>query len=505
MPETYLHGVEVVEVDDGPRSIRTVRSSVIGVVGTAPDSQAEVKAKLTTGLAVSNNALVWTSKLTGALGNSVSVTIADPKANNSALAVSVSGTDITVRAATGANGAITTTAAQLIAAITANTEASRLVTVENATGSAGTGAIAAGRRAVLADGVDEAFPLNTPVLVAGDTTLVAQLGKNGTLPKAFDGIFDQAGAVVIVVRVGQGQTDAETMTNVIGGIDVATGKYTGVHALLGSVSVTGFTPKILIAPGFTHQRENNLANPVVAEMQGVAERLRAVIVKDGPNTTDADAIKDRGDWGSARIFLVDPFVLVRNDLGEVEARPASDRVAGLVAKMDNDKGFWHSPSNQIINGIIGTARAIDFVLGDANSRANLLNEQDVATIIREDGFRLWGNRTCSSDPKWSFLSVRRTADMINESILKAHMWAVDRNITKTYFEDVAQGVNDYIAGLVIQGALLGGKCYPTPGLNSIANVMQGKAFWDFDFTPPFPAEHLTFRSKLVGDYIEEIL
>lgn len=36
MSENYLHGVEVVEIDSGPRPIQTVRSSVIGIVGTAP-------------------------------------------------------------------------------------------------------------------------------------------------------------------------------------------------------------------------------------------------------------------------------------------------------------------------------------------------------------------------------------------------------------------------------------------------------------------------------------
>ena len=38
MADHFLHGVEVVEIDNGPRPIRTVRSSVIGLVGTAPDA-----------------------------------------------------------------------------------------------------------------------------------------------------------------------------------------------------------------------------------------------------------------------------------------------------------------------------------------------------------------------------------------------------------------------------------------------------------------------------------
>lgn len=41
MPEQFLHGVEVIQTDDGIRPIRTVKSSVIGLVGTAPDADAD--------------------------------------------------------------------------------------------------------------------------------------------------------------------------------------------------------------------------------------------------------------------------------------------------------------------------------------------------------------------------------------------------------------------------------------------------------------------------------
>ena len=41
MAEAFHHGVEIVEIDDGIRPIQTARSSVIGVVGTAPDATDE--------------------------------------------------------------------------------------------------------------------------------------------------------------------------------------------------------------------------------------------------------------------------------------------------------------------------------------------------------------------------------------------------------------------------------------------------------------------------------
>lgn len=401
MPETFLHGVEVIQIDDGPRPIQTVRSSVIGLIGTAPDADAT------------------------------------------------------------------------------------------------------------------AFPLNTPVLIAGNRVEAAKLDTvgdgEGTLPAAIDAIFDQTGAVVVVVRVEEGIDDAATRANIVGGVDATTGAYEGVHAFLAAESVLGFAPRILCAPGFTSERPEDpetpgtyLANPVVAELLGIADRLRAVIIADGPDTNDADAIAWAGDFGSKRVYVVDPGVKVL-DGTDIVSQPASARVAGIIAKSDAERGFWWSPSNREVYGIMGTTRPVDFALGDANCRANLLNEQNVATIIRQDGYRLWGNRTLSMDPKWAFLSVVRTADMINESLLRAHLWAVDRNIAKTYFEDVVAGVNAYLSHLKQIGAILGGKCWADPDLNTPEQLAAGKVYFDFDFTPPTPAEHVTFRSRLVNDYFEEVI
>lgn len=396
----FLHGVEVVELDEGPRPIRVVRSSVIGIVGTAPG--------------------------------------ADP----------------------------------------------------------------------------EAFPLNTPVRIAGSRAQAARLDMEqtggGTLPGALDLIFDQIGAVVVVVRVEEGENDDATLANVLGGAQ-PDGSYHGVHALLGSQLALGVTPRILIAPGFTGDRpedpENEgtlLANPVVAELLGIATRLRAHIVADAPNTTDEAALAYAKDWGSRRVYVVDPGVTVQRG-AEIKREHLSAVAAGIIARTDNDRGFSVSPSNKQAYGIIGAARPIDFALGDRNSRANLLNEGNVATLIREDGWRLWGNRTCSDDPRFQFLSVSRTADIIADSILRAHLWAVDRNITKTYFDDVAESVNAFGRDLKAAGHIAGLRCYPDPDLNSPSQMTEGKAWFNFDFSPYYPGEHLIFRQRIDNGFLEELV
>ena len=404
MPEQFLHGVEVIELNDGARPIKTVKSSVIGLVGTAPQG-----------------------------------------------------------------------------------------------------------------------PVNTPTLILGSRAKAAEIfgenndtNKDYTIPKALDGIFDQAGAMVVVINVADPANPAHLTTgildpaniidaDVVGGVDGATGQYKGVHALLSANTELAVTPRILIAPNFTHDMPSGNANPVVSELLGIAENLRAIIIADLPNTNDTDAIDYVGDFGSARVFAVYPWVKVLDSLGVIVEEPSSARVAGLIVKSDNERGFWWSPSNLVINGIVGISKPIDFVLGDVNSKANYLNENNIATIIQESGFRLWGNRTLSADPKWAFLQARRTADMINDSLLKAHLWAVDRNITKTYIEDVLEGVNNYLRHLKSIGAIIGGTAFADPELNTPDQIAQGKVSFDFDFTPPYPAEHITFRSKMTDDYLNEIV
>ncbi|WP_264954163.1 phage tail sheath subtilisin-like domain-containing protein [Wolbachia endosymbiont (group A) of Endotricha flammealis] len=389
MTEQFLHGVNVIEVTSGTRSVHTAKSSVIGVIGTAPEAD------------------------------------------------------------------------------------------------------------------EQKFPLNKPVLIAGSLKEAAKLGKSGSLPSAINGILSQIGATVVVIRVKESENsdsklkESETIQNIIGGVDKETGEYQGIEAFLSSESIVHVAPRILIAPQFTHQLPEDA---VVAALIPIAEKLRSIIVADGPNTNDEEAIKWRKSIGSSRVYVVDPWIKLFIE-GKEEILPASPFVAGLIAKVDSEQGFWHSPSNKEINGIVGTSRPIDFTLGNTNCRANHLNENEVTTIIHQNGYRLWGNRTCSDDSKWAFLSVRRTADLINDSLLRAHLWAVDRNITKTYIDDVIEGVNSYLANLKAQGAIISGKCYATPELNTPANIASGKVYFDFEFTPPYPAEQITFRSHLVSGTI----
>jgi phage tail sheath protein FI len=258
-----------------------------------------------------------------------------------------------------------------------------------------------------ADAAPEAFPVNTPVLLGNSAAEIAKLGITGSLPKAIPGILAQTGANIVVVRVADGvaheevTADGATIENIIGG--VVNGNYAGVHSFLVSKSKLGITPRILIAPDFCTPE-------VVVELVPIADRLRAIVVVDTPTTTDAAAVDFAETCASQRVYAVYPEVV--NTKNETVA--ASPYVAGVIARTDKEQGFWCSPSNRIVNGIVGLSKPVDFTLGDSDCKANYLNENGIATIVNQDGFRLWGNRSTSDAASYKFLCVRRTADIISD-------------------------------------------------------------------------------------------
>lgn len=293
------------------------------------------------------------------------------------------------------------------------------------------------------------------------------------------------------------------ISEIIGGVSVDTGFYEGVHTFFAAPNEVFLTPKIMIAPGFTQYVD------VSAEMLGVAEELLAVVIADGPNKTNVDAISFRREFGNKRLYIVDPYVQFWNTQTDgIDFQPPSARVAGLINKIDNEKGWWHSPSNNTINGISGTARPIPKT-GGVNSVSNYLNENEVNIITATDqgGYHLWGNRTCSPEPLYWFISSVRTDDMIQESLTLGIQWAIDKTIDKTFFENVSESVNLFCRSLAAQGAIILGDqnpCWVDPKLNTPDQIIQGNAVFNFDYERNYPAEKITLRRYINHDYLKTI-
>lgn len=465
MAEHFLHGVEVVEMDGGARPITTVASSIIGLVGTAPRGPVNTP-----------------TLILGSRAEAVSIFGED---NNDGFTIPAALAGIFDQV--GVMVVVVNVADQNKEEHKTSVSGQELYFNEN-------GKIYLGKYGISKVSVsDDEAEYEEGVDYTYDS-------ENGIITRSAEGTI--AENAIVVVSYSYLDTTKITPADIVGGVN-ADGTYRGAQCLLAAQSECKVQPRLLVAPGFTHQRTPGNTNPVASELIKIAERLRAIAVADCPNEDKESAVDYREDFGSARLICAYPWAKVMKGDNIVE-EPLSARIAGAIAKSDNERGFFWSPSNFAINGIVGVSKPIDFALGDSACVANYLNDNKITTIIQQDGFRLWGNRTCSADAKWCFISVRRTADFINDSLLRAHLWAVDRNITKTYVEDVCESVNNYLRYLKNIGAVIGGNCWADPTLNTPDQITQGKITFDFDFTPPYPAEHITFRSRLVSDYLEEI-
>lgn len=340
---------------------------------------------------------------------------------------------------------------------------------------------------------------NDLVVITNEREAVAAFGADSAITKACKAIYTRAKAVIVACGVAQLADPAAQTSAIIGGV-LADGKRTGLQALLDGKSRFNAQPRLLVTP--KHSATQAVGTALVA----LADKLRGLAILDGPNTTDEAVMAYAENFGAKRAYLVDPGVQYWDTTADATVdAPGSAWVAGLFAWTDSEYGFWASPSNKEFVGITGTTRPIEFLDGDETCRANLLNNANITTIIRDDGFRLWGNRTLSSDPKWAFVTRVRTMDIVMDAILYGHKWAVDRSITATYIKDVTEGLQAFMRDLKAQGAIINFEVFADPELNTASQLEQGKVYWNIRFTDVPPAENPNFRVEVTNQWLTEVL
>lgn len=236
------------------------------------------------------------------------------------------------------------------------------------------------------------FPLNTPVLITDVIEASGKAGDSGSLARALDAIGNQSKPVTVVVRVEQGDSEAETTTNIIGS-STSEGRKTGLQALTVAQSRLGVKPRILAVPAHDTQA-------VSSALAGIAQKMRAMayISAYGCKTVN-EAIDYRENFSQRELMLIYPELQRWDTQTNSESNVYATACAlGLRAKIDNEIGWHKTLSNVGINGVTGISADVSWDLQDPATDAGLLNEKSITTLIRNNGFRFWGSRTCSDDP-----------------------------------------------------------------------------------------------------------
>ena len=184
------------------------------------------------------------------------------------------------------------------------------------------------------DADEEAFPLDTPVLINSINRVLPKAGTTGNLRKNLEIIAQITSPTLVVIRINDPNGEVLDQSLVIGTTEDA-GQRTGLQALLTVKSVLGITPKIICVPDV---ETIDVANAIGV----ICKKLRAYSYITPRNnngvilSTASDLVRYRDMLASREIEIIWPewtsgnvFLGIENNLDEtcestqVELNPIS--------------------------------------------------------------------------------------------------------------------------------------------------------------------------------------
>lgn len=315
---------------------------------------------------------------------------------------------------------------------------------------------------------------------------------------AFQGILNGDNLPPLAVR-----TEKPTGKGVMTDVDFHTFGGAGaspVKQFTGPERVTGVKPRILGVPGLDTKE-------VAVALASVCQKLRAFgYISAWGCKTISEVKAYRQNFSQRELMVIWPDFLAWDTVTSTTATAyATARALGLRAKIDQEQGWHKTLSNVGVNGVTGISASVFWDLQESGTDADLLNESGVTTLIRRDGFRFWGNRTCSDDPLFLFENYTRTAQVLADTMAEAHMWAVDKPITATLIRDIVDGINAKFRELKTNGYIVDGSCWFSEESNDAETLKAGKLYIDYDYTPVPPLENLTLRQRITDKYLANLV
>jgi hypothetical protein len=96
--------------------------------------------------------------------------------------------------------------------------------------------------------------------------------------------------------------------------------------------------------------------------------------------------------------------------------PPSGHVVGIYARVDDSRGVFKAPANEVVQGITGLTRSL--VKGDQDVLNPSPTNVNVIRDFRQDGrgIRVWGARVITSDDNYKYVPVKRLMMFIEQSL-----------------------------------------------------------------------------------------
>ena len=296
-----------------------------------------------------------------------------------------------------------------------------------------------------------------------------------------------------------------TESDIIGGVDITTGKNTGLELVEEVYPRFGLIPGQLIAPKYSSS--SVVAAMLKAKCSAINGVFKALAIADISTSkvrkyTGVNLEKNGNNF-------VDPFLVAtypKVALGGTQYH-LSTQLAALMCKVDaeHDDIPYKSPSNESLQcDQTVLSDGTDIFLGKA--QANYLNGQGIVTALNfVGGWRCWGNRTsaypANTDPKDSFIPVRRMFNWIANTLVTSFWSKIDEPINKRLIESVVDSANIWLNGLTARGALVGGRVEVLDTENPETDLLDGIIRFHVYIAPPTPAREISFVQEYDPSYL----
>jgi phage tail sheath protein FI len=264
-----------------------------------------------------------------------------------------------------------------------------------------------------------------------------------------------------------------------------TGQRTGLAALKENDDIS-----IVCVPDENDIR--GLTEAVVTHCENMGERF--AILSAPQNAGRVSNIETPVDSTYAAYYY--PWIEVKDPLtNQDKVVPPAGHMAGIYARNDAEEGVHGSPANMVVRG------ALDLQLDITKGEQDVLNPKGVNCIrsFQGRGIRVWGARTCSSDPSWKYINVRRLFLFVEQSIDEGTQWAVFEPNDRDLWARVRQSVSNFLTTAWRDGALMGTSPDEAFFVNCGESTMtqddidNGRLICEIGIAPVKPAEFVIFR------------
>ena len=218
----------------------------------------------------------------------------------------------------------------------------------------------------------------------------------------------------------------------------------------------------------------------------------------GPREADQATIRQvRGQHESKYAAIYYPWLVATmpGSARETVLYSPEGAMAGIYARSDIERGVHKAPANETVRGVLRFSRNVN------KGEQDVLNPEGVNCLrfFEGRGYRVWGARTISSDPEWTYINVRRLFIYLEHSIDRSTQWAVFEPNNEELWLKIRLTIEGFLYDVWRTGALLGSRPEDAYFVRCDRSTMSqsdldnGRLVCLIGVAPTKPAEFVIFR------------